>query len=239
MEKNSTLCVVPARGGSKGLPGKNKRLLHGKPLVWWTLQFCEELKLGHFVLSSDDDEILALGSLFSECLPVKRPDHLASDTAGDQGVLQHSLESAESAYGCEFDRILFLQPTAPGREIESVESALNSHASLPHPRASSMWSVQKVPLKFHPEKQIRHFGGRYAVPRDLAVPPRRQDLSPTYVRTGDFYILGRDTISDPYLIGNELHIFELERESINIDSLADFERAETILDGSRALLCRK
>ncbi|MDA8796541.1 acylneuraminate cytidylyltransferase family protein [Aquiluna sp.] len=239
MEDSSTLCVVPARGGSKGLTGKNKRLFFGKPLVWWTLRFCEELELGNFVLSSDDEEILALGREFSGCLSVRRPKHLATDTAGDQGVILHSVDAAEYEYGREFDRVLFLQPTAPGREIEVVKSALRIHGSLPKPINSSMWSVQMSPLKFHPQKQISSLGGRYFVNRDGDTPPRRQDLHPTYIRTGDFYILGREAISDPFLVGSELHIFELQNETINIDTLEDFERAERLLDISGNLLTRK
>lgn len=221
-----TLVVIPARGGSKGLPGKNKLLLHGRPLVWWTLRFAEELAVGPFVLSTDDQDILGIGHEFHSCLSLVRPLDLASDKAGDQGYLLHALGEAEGIQGKRYDRVLLLQPTAPARRIEDVRQALRLHASMPKAIASAVWSVQSVPSKFHHRKQIVFHDGNYVVERFTPYPPRRQDLSDSYVRSGDFYIIGRDALQDAYLIGDKLEVFSVNGPSINIDTQQDFLRAE-------------
>lgn len=238
-KKFESLFVVPARGGSKGLPGKNKRNLHGKPLAWWTLSFCEALALGVCVISSDDEEILQLASEFDSCLPIRRPTELASDTADDQGVLLHALTTAEEILTCTFSRVVMLQPTSPGRRIADLQVGLQTHGSMRDPLKSSVWSAHKVPSKFHHLKQISLQGGVFSVPRLTKLPPRRQDLTPSYIRSGDFYVIGRDALADPYLLGEEMRIVEIVGELVNIDSLDDFRLAESVLDPRGGLLERR
>lgn len=239
VKKSESLFVVPARGGSKGLPGKNKRNLHGKPLAWWTLSFCEALALGVGVISSDDEEILQLASEFDSCLPIRRPTELASDTADDQGVLLHALSVAELEFNRIFSRVVMLQPTSPGRRIADLQIGLQTHGSMRDPLKSSVWSAHKVPSKFHHLKQISLQGGEFSVPRPTKLPPRRQDLTPSYIRSGDFYVIGRDALADPYLMGDEMRIVEIVGELVNIDSLDDFRLAESVLDPRGGLLERR
>lgn len=239
IKKFPNLFIVPARGGSKGLPGKNKREMHGRPLVWWTLSFCEQLALGHCVLSSDDDEILKLASEFESCLPVPRPAMLATDTATDQGVLLHALEIAEAHLAQTFSRVIMLQPTSPGRRIDDLKAGLHAHELMKDPQNSSVWSAHKVPDKFHLWKQISQKGETFSVIRPNELPPRRQDLPTSYVRSGDFYVIGRDALQDPYLIGGELRVIEISGELVNIDTLGDFNYAKSVLSPRGVLLERR
>ena len=238
-ETLSTLLVVPARGGSKGLPGKNKRNLLGRPLSWWTLSFCQELGAGPCVLSSDDDDILELASQFESCLPIRRPSDLASDTAGDQEVLLHALTAAEIAFGQTFQRVVMLQPTSPGRRVGDVHVALRAHASMKDPSNSSVWGAHQVPDKYHYLKQISLVDGVSSISRITRLPPRRQDLPPSFIRSGDFYVIGRDALADPYLMGHEMRIIELVGELLNIDTLEDFSKAEMTLHPRGDLLERR
>ena len=238
-EAQSTLFVVPARGGSKGLPGKNKRNLHGKPLTWWTLSFCTKLGAGPCVLSSDDDEILDLAGQFESCLPLRRPSELATDKSDDQGVLSHALAETELALGQPFDRVVMLQPTSPGRRIDEVKAALRAHASMKVPLNSSVWAAHRVPDKYHHLKQIAVAGEMTSISRPTKLPPRRQDLSPSFVRAGDFYVIGRDALADPYLMGNEMAIMEISGGLVNIDTLDDFMAAEMTLHPRGGLLERR
>ena len=235
-EKFDTLFVVPARGGSKGLPGKNKRELHGKPLAWWTLSFCDQIALGPCVLSSDDTEILRLASQFDSCLPIMRPAKLATDIAEDRGVLLHALGVAEAELRQTFSRVVMLQPTSPGRRIADLKMGLQTHDSMKAPLNSSVWSAFRVPDKYHLWKQLSLQGEAFTISKPTKLPPRRQDLSPSYIRSGDFYIIGRDALADPYLMGGELRIIEMLGDLVNIDTLEDFMNAQAVLSPRGGLL---
>jgi len=233
-----TLAVVPARGGSKGLPGKNKRLLHGKPLTWWTLSFCETFGFDKFTLSSDDEEILDFGKNFASCLALRRPEVYSSDTATDQDVLIHAVKEVKGVSGVEFDRVVMLQPTAPARDPALLRAALELHSRLPNPDASSVWSVSKVPEKHHWMKQIHKVNDTYSIRTESRQPPRRQDLTQAFIRSGDFYVIGREALEDPFLAGDRLEVMESAEPPINIDSVEDFFAAERLLSVSGSKLVR-
>jgi CMP-N,N'-diacetyllegionaminic acid synthase len=233
-----TLAIIPARGGSKGLPGKNKRKLHSRPLVSWALSTAAGLDIEGFALSSDDPEILSFASEFDSCTPITRPAELSADDVPDQPVLMHSLQVAENKTRIRFDRVILLQPTAPARSLEQITSALEIHSSLPQPERSSLWSVTRVPAHFNAAKQISLSSKGFVVPRPSRFPPRRQDLKATYIRSGEFYILGRLALEDPYLMGDYLEIFETPEPAINIDTLGDFQLAETLLKPKGSRLVR-
>ena len=234
-----TLAVIPARGGSKGLPGKNKRLLHGQPLVSWALAFAQALPVESIILSSDDREILDLARGLKKCIALTRPKELAADDVTDQPVLRHSLLAIEELQTTTFDRVVMLQPTAPGRSLNEVSLALELHAAMPRPERSSIWSAVKVPAHFHAGKQIFEASNSYSISRLTPLPPRRQDLNQAYVRSGDFYVIGRAALEDPYLAGDHLEIFETRGPAINIDAIEDFHLAETLLVPKGQMLIRK
>jgi CMP-N,N'-diacetyllegionaminic acid synthase len=116
----STLIVIPARAGSKGIPGKNTKLISGMPLISHSIEFA--LKIcgsdDHIVISSDDAKVINIASAYSEYLTViKRPDYLSTDTAGMTDVLRHAIEYGEKR-AFKFERILLLQPTSPLRIVD-------------------------------------------------------------------------------------------------------------------------
>lgn len=234
-----TLAIIPARGGSKGLPGKNKRILHGQPLVAWSLQFAQAMNVESVVVTSDDHEILDLARGFRNCIAITRPSELSGDKVTDQPVLMHSLQTLEQLQNTTFDRVVMLQPTAPGRSLDEMSLALERHASLPSPSGACIWSVAKVPAHFHASKQVIETNNGYSISRPSSLPPRRQDLSQAFVRSGDFYIIGRAALEDPYLAGEHLEIFETRGPAINIDHIEDFHLAERLLTPKGQLLTRK
>lgn len=234
-----TLAIIPARGGSKGLPGKNKRILHGQPLVSWSLQFAQAMNVEGVVVTSDDQEILDLSRGIRNCIAITRPSELADDNMTDQPVLMHSLQTLEKLQNTTFDRVVMLQPTAPGRSLDEIRLALERHSSLPSPERSSIWSVAKVPAHFHASKQIVETSNGFTISRPSSLPPRRQDLNQTFIRSGDFYIIGRSALEDPYLAGDHLEILETRGPAINIDHIEDFHLAETLLAPKGQLLTRK
>src|SRR5436190_9337115 len=121
--KRTTLAVIPARGGSKGLPGKNVRPLAGLPLIEHSLRLarlCPEL--GRTIVSTDSDGIAEVARAAGGEVPFRRPDDLARDDTPMLPVLRHALEELDPA-GAEYEFVLLLDPTSPGRLPEEVSRA--------------------------------------------------------------------------------------------------------------------
>src|SRR5215469_16971392 len=113
------LMIITARAGSKGLPGKNTKMLGGKPLVAYTIEFAQKVKTDNDVIcvSTNDDTVIEVAKSYGLDVPFKRPEELASDTAGSYDVILHALNHFE-AKGQFFDAVLLLQPTSPFRVVE-------------------------------------------------------------------------------------------------------------------------
>ena len=128
-ELENTLVIIPARGGSKGLPGKNSKLLHGKPLIYYTIDAARDIVDDeHICLSTDDPEIKRLAEEYQLDVPFVRPDYLAADDVGTYEVLIHALDHYESL-GKIYDQIILLQPTSPLRTGEHIKEALALYSS--------------------------------------------------------------------------------------------------------------
>ena len=127
------LVLIPARGGSKGIPGKNIKELNGKPLIYYTIDIARHLfKDEQICVSTDDDEIIKKVEAYSLKVPFKRPDELASDTASSNDVIQHALKYYRKQ-GKDYKYTLLLQPTSPFRTINDLEKYLdiaNRHQDL-------------------------------------------------------------------------------------------------------------
>jgi N-acylneuraminate cytidylyltransferase len=119
------LCLIPARGGSKGLPGKNIRPLAGMPLIAHSVR-CASMcpSVSAIVCSSDDEAIRSAARAAGARTPFDRPAELAADTTPMWDVVQHALQAASAADGVDYDAVLLLDPTSPGRLPEDVESAI-------------------------------------------------------------------------------------------------------------------
>lgn len=231
----TTLFVVPARGGSKGIPNKNLREIHGKSLAEWALIVARQFGGARVALSSDSDEILAVADRYPGVIGIKRPDEISKDTSTDQEALSHALHYVESTQGLRLETIVMLQPTAPSRSVQLVQKALEIMFSE---EASAVWSVDEVDLKVHARKQLTlEDSGELRLAISSRVPLRRQDLSMTYVRNGECYALSRDVVlGDPLLLGPNARMVLSQPGGVNIDTPQDLIRAEEKLkigpDGS-------
>ena len=118
-----TLIVIPARGGSKGLPGKNIKALNGKPLIWYTIEAAREVFPDqHICVSTDDPDIIRVVEQTGLKIPFVRPAHLATDTAGSWEVVKHAYDHYLTL-GHTFSKILLLQPTSPLRTAHHIREA--------------------------------------------------------------------------------------------------------------------
>ena len=224
------LGVVTARGGSKGVPGKNIRPLAGKPLIVWTIEAARgAANVNRLILSTDDEAIADVGRSAGIEVPFMRPAELATDTAPTLPVLQHAVAHVEAS-GDRYDAILLLQPTNPFRTTALIEGAIERFSNT---NADSLISVSRVPAEYNPHwTYFRDDSGVLRLATGERAPiPRRQDLPPAFHRDGSIYLMRRDVLMEQQsLYGETVLGYEIEADDfVNIDTLEDWSRAEEVL----------
>lgn len=224
------LGLIPARGGSKGVPRKNIRPLHGKPLLAYTAAAALAARsLSRVLLSTEDEEIAAAGRALGLDVPFLRPAELAQDTTAMLPVMQHALQFAEAQDG-RYDAICLLQPTNPLRRAEDIDGCVEK---LLQSDATSVVTMLPVPAEYNPHwVYFQDAEGVFRLSTGEATPiTRRQALPPAYHREGSVYVTRRDTLLlDGSLFGPKLLGYPMEPErSVNIDTLEDWHRAEALL----------
>ncbi len=224
------LGVIPARGGSKSVPRKNIALLHGLPLIAYTIRAAQGSQmLTHFVVSSEDPQILAVSREYGAPAPFIRPAELATDVAPTLPVVQHAVREMEGMEGVVFDIIVLLQPTTPLRQAQDIDAALEKLIAT---GADSVISVCSVGAN-HPARMRKIENDRLV---DLAIKEpkemlRRQDLPPIYIRNGAIYAVRRQVVIEKNSMSGEIcrpYIMPEER-SVNVDSKLDLLLAEILL----------
>jgi CMP-N-acetylneuraminic acid synthetase len=225
------LGIVPARGGSKGVPGKNVRPLAGRTLLEYTARAARESGvLDRVILSTDSAEIADTGRRAGLDVPFMRPVMLASDDTPMLPVIQHALESL-ARDGWSPDMIVLLQPTSPLRRPDHIRAAVTT---LRDTKADSVVTVVEIPRHLSPDYVMRIDGGRLQpfLPEGARV-TRRQDARPAYSRDGTVYAFWRATIERfGGIYGEDCRPLLIDaRESLSIDSPADWDAAERLLAG--------
>lgn len=223
--------LIPARGGSKGVPGKNIRSLGGRPLIEWSIASALAARtVTVVVVSTDSSEIAAVSRSAGAEVPFMRPSHLASDAAPTLPVIIDALDRLVATYG-HFDAVCLLQPTSPFRIPGLIDEAVNH---LFDSRADSVVSVTALPTEHHPDwVLLRDDDGfmRWATGRSEP-PSRRQDLSPAFHRDGSVYVTRTSVLRSGSLFGSRIGAIEVAGPVVNIDTAGDWERAERLVGGS-------
>ncbi|MEO9877000.1 MAG: acylneuraminate cytidylyltransferase family protein [Anderseniella sp.] len=224
------LAVVPARGGSKGIPLKNLRKLGGVPLVALAGKVAGECKvIDRAVVSTDNEEIARVAESAGLPAPFRRPEELSGDRIADWDVLNHALEEMERIDNTTYDIVTMLQPTSPGRTKQHIEATLQKLVSGGF---DAVWSVSETDSKHHPLKQLSvGEEGRltYYDPSGAEIVARQQ-LRPVYHRNGIAYAITRDCIIHQKSIkGSQAGALVVEGNLPNIDTETDFEWAEFLL----------
>ena len=233
--KPEVLALIPARGGSKGIPRKNIRDFAGYPLVAWSIAAGLQAKsVTRLIVSTDDEEIAAVAHRYGAETPFLRPARLAQDKTPDLPVFEHALKWLEEIEGYKPDVVVQLRPTSPIRPRDCVDSAVQ--ILLEHPRADCVRGV--VPAGQNPHKMWR-------IPRPdgpmtalLEVPgipepynAPRQVLPPVYWQTGHVDAIRISTISKKHsLTGSRIFPLILDpRYTVDIDNLADWAKYEALV----------
>ncbi len=224
------LGIVPARGGSKGIPRKNVRYLCGRPLLAYTAEAAlKARRLTRVVLSTEDEEIARVGREYGLEVPFLRPTELAQDDSPTLPVVQHVLRQL-LASGDSYDAVCLLQPTHPLRRAEDIDFCIGM---LEDSGADAVVSVLPVPAEHNPHwTYFRAPGGNLRLSTGEASPiPRRQSLPPAFHREGSIYvtrapvILEQNSLFGARLLGHEVD----PAQSVNIDGPHDWQRAEHLI----------
>jgi CMP-N,N'-diacetyllegionaminic acid synthase len=229
--KSKVLGVIPARGGSKGIPGKNIRILGGKPLLAYTVDVANEAGIfDKIILSTDSQEIANVGKELGVEAPFLRPDELAQDDTPMLPVLQHAVSFFSQEEWLP-DYICILQPTAPFRQVRDL---VKGYDLLLSSGCDSVVSVDQVPEHYAPHFVMKIENGKLSHFLDDGTKvTRRQDVKKTYTRSGCFYftrtniLMNKNTIYGddcrPVVINNE--------NAVNLDTMDDWEAAEEVAEG--------
>jgi CMP-N,N'-diacetyllegionaminic acid synthase len=226
----SRIAVICARGGSKGVPGKNIRPLHGRPLIAWTIRHALDSGLFETVaVSSDADDILAAAGAAGATLLVKRPDELASDTISVLPAVAHCLAEAERRQATGFDHFALLQATSPTREPADLAGAVALFEAHRPGSVITGCLAKSSPYYTIVEEQA---GGTVGLSKPVDPPfARRQDAPRCYDLNGSIYVIDRARFArDPRSLYPDSRLYEMSAEnSVDIDSELDFLLAEAVL----------
>jgi len=231
------LAIIPARKGSKGIPGKNIKMLAGKPLIAWTIEEAKKSKfLTRIIVSTDDPETAEIAKSFGAEAPFLRPPEISQDLSHDLEFLLHALDWLKEKENYEPEIILRLPPTSPLRTAVHIDEGIKK--LLDTPEADSVRPICEAPK--HPYKcwkitedglYIEPFFPKSITGFDEPNNMPRQILPKVYIHTGAMDILRLRTIREmKSMAGNKAaYFFMNEEESVNIDKPIDFEIAEFLL----------
>ncbi|TGL99210.1 cytidylyltransferase domain-containing protein [Leptospira jelokensis] len=223
------LAVIPARAGSKRLPGKNIKLLGGKPLIQWSIDITKGIgEIIDCLVSTDSEEIANLSKSMGAFVPWLRPEELSSDTSLSIDVLLHAVEWYQKHKG-SVDGILLLQPTSPFRNLKSLKEAIQKFVD--HKAQNTVVSFSK--LDYHPYWTFRT-EGQFMKPffSEEQLKVRSQDLPLAFRVNGSIYLIPTDWLLETKSIYTNqiLPIFsEPLGEDIDIDTNEDWLDAERYL----------
>jgi N-acylneuraminate cytidylyltransferase len=212
-----TLAVVPARAGSKGLPGKNKRLFHGKPLVSWAIEVGMRT-CWRTVVTSDDPDVLRIAERYG-VEAIERPWDLAQDDTPMLDVLRHVLAVQTKSS----DAVVLLQPTQPLRTDAQIREAINGLVK----GIDSVVSVVPIPAHMSPDYAVKLEAGLLSsfLPQPVN---RRQDCRPAYYRDGTVYVIKTALLRQGKMYGCSAPLVLDVDEGVTIDTEADWVRAEQL-----------
>ena len=216
------LGLITARGGSKGVPGKNIRIVGGKPLIAWTIEAAQASKyLDRIILSSDDDRIMETANTYGCETPFKREMHLARDDTPSIDVVLDSLERCPG-----YDWIALLQPTSPLRTADDIDGAFQKCIELGSPACVSVCETEQNPHWMYTQKDF------YLQPIiDMPLIGRRQDLPSCYLLNGLVYVARTDwlRITRNFMSSETVAYIVPPSRSHDLDSEQDFEKLEMYL----------
>ena len=226
--RDDVLIIIPARGGSKGIPRKNIKLLGGKPLIYYAIDTAREITSDENIcVSTDDAEIESVVEQYGLPVPFLRPEELSTDTAGTYEVLLHALDYYEKQ-GKHYDIVLLLQTTTPFRTAEQVKEAL---ALYDKSQADMVVSVKECAANPYYNIFEEDKDGWLHVSKGDGNIFRRQDAPKVYEYNGAIYIMNAEKLKQTHMhkLPHRIKYVMDEQSSFDLDTMADWNMAEMII----------
>lgn len=229
MYKNKTfIAIIPARGGSKGLPGKNIKNLCGKPLIAWSIEKALKSKyLDEVMVTTDDKEIADIAKKHGANVPFIRPAELATDTATTFEAIEHTINFYEENLNKEFDYVVLLEPTSPLREDDEIDNMIEQMLNSDKEGIVSIGEVHE-----HPSIMMKTTNGQLEkFCKELELKYRRQDNEKAYFPYGVAYIGKIEKVLNKKTFYFEnVDFFIIKRyQCYEIDDIYDFLAIENIM----------
>lgn len=226
--RNDVLIIIPARGGSKGIPRKNIKSLNGKPLIYYAIDTARAITTDdNICVSTDDVEIKSVVETYGLEVPFLRPKELSTDTAGTYEVLLHALDYYEKQ-GKHYDIVLLLQTTSPFRTAEHVKEALTLYDNS---EANMVVSVKECAANPYYNVFEEDTDGYLHICKGNGNIFRRQDAPKVYEYNGAIYIMDADELKRTHMhrLPHRIKYVMDEKSSFDLDTMEDWNMAETMI----------
>lgn len=220
------LVVIPARGGSKGIPYKNIYEIAGKPLLGYAIESMKGVVFeGDLVVSTDDDRIAAVAAQYDSVTIIKRPDEISNDTATTEAALIHALQYMKENYNREYDAVVTLQPTSPLRKSSTIQAFLKTYEQDIH-KYDALLTLSEDRSDFWIQKEDGSYGRLFP-----AAPRRRQERKPLYVENSAIYVTSTGSLfENNSVLGRCVNGYVIDAvEGVDINEFSDIALAESLL----------
>jgi len=223
-----SLVVIPARGGSKGIPHKNIKLLNGKPLICYSIDVARQFTTDdNICVTTDDDVIIKVVEEYGLKVPFKRPDYLATDTCGSNEVIQHAYRFFAEK-GIQYDAILLLQPTSPFRKVEFLKEAV----ALYDDSIDMVTSVKLSSCNPYYDGFEEDADGLLKISKGDGTIERRQDAPSVWQQNGSIYVINPKSLMEKGMAHfTKIRKYAMsELYSVDIDNSFDWKVAELVIN---------
>lgn len=223
-----TLVVIPARGGSKGIPHKNIKPLNGKPLICYSIDVARQFTPDeHICVTTDDDEIIKVVEDYGLKVRFKRPEELATDHCGSNEVIQHAYQFY-AKQGVQYDAIMLLQPTSPFRKVEF----LNEAVALYDDTIDMVTSVKLSSCNPYYDGFEEDAEGLLRISKGDGTIERRQDAPSVWQQNGSIYVINPMSLMEKGMVHfSRVRKYTMsELYSVDIDNPFDWKVAELVIN---------
>lgn len=223
-----SLIVIPARGGSKGIPHKNIKPLNGKPLICYSIDVARQFTSDENIcVTTDDDEIIKVVEDYGLKVPFKRPSYLATDTCGSNEVIQHAYQFYEKL-GRHYDAIVLLQPTSPFRKVEFLQEA----CALYNESIDMVTSVKLSSCNPYYDGFEEDAEGLLKISKGDGAIERRQDAPSVWQQNGSIYVINPKSLMEKGMAHfTRIRKYAMsELYSVDIDNPFDWKVAELVIN---------
>ncbi|MFA6402596.1 MAG: acylneuraminate cytidylyltransferase family protein [Salinivirgaceae bacterium] len=221
------LAIIPARGGSKGLPGKNTKKLLGKPLIAYAIEAALKSKyITKVMVSTDSEEIANVAKEYGAYIPFLRPDYLATDNAKAIDNYIYTINRLSLENNISINEFVVLQPTSPLRTTEDIDNSIELF-NLKNAESVISYTEEHHPISWH--KYINEDKSFTSIFDSSIL--NRQDFKSTYYPNGAIYVFNKDLIFSKKYYSDKSYAYIMPRNrSVDIDNMDDFEYAEYLLN---------